>query len=112
MNTVGPDPVPSRRWSARSRLRRTNLRNLPIVAVTVVAAASLAYSAAVPPHWLRGVMGLAGGMLLAGSLRLVLPARQAGLLAVRNRLVDTVFYIGIGAAIIFLGVTLAAAGSA
>jgi hypothetical protein len=95
---------------ARRRFRRWNPRNLPMMLVITMVAASLAYSAAVPPHWLRGVLGIAGAMLLAGFLRLVLPARQAGLLAVRSRLVDVVFYGGIGGMIIFLGVTLAAAG--
>lgn len=111
MSGSGQDTAPPRGRPVRARLRRVNLRNLPMVAVVAIVAASLAYSMVVPPHWLRGVMGLAGGMLFAGALRLVLPARQAGLLAVRNRLVDAVFYTGIGGLIIFLGVTLAAAGS-
>lgn len=101
------------RWPVRggvSPARRANLRNFPMMLVTAVGAASLAYCAVVPPHWLRGVMGLAGAMLIAGVLRLVLPARQAGLLVVRNRLVDVVFYVGIGGMIIFCGVALAAAG--
>lgn len=112
MSDTGRSPIEERHWSVRGRARTVNLRNLPMAVVTAVLAASLAYTLVVPQHWLRGVMGLAGGMLLAGSLRLVLPARQAGLLAVRNRLIDVVFYAGVGGMIIFLGVTLAAAGSA
>lgn len=101
---------PTRRIRPVRRFRRMNLRNIPMLLVITLVAASLGYSAAVPPHWLRGVLGLAGAMLVAGFFRLVLPARQAGLLAVRSRLVDVVFYAGIGGVIIFLGVTLAAAG--
>ncbi|HEY9391626.1 MAG TPA: DUF3017 domain-containing protein [Mycobacteriales bacterium] len=112
MSDTGQVAGEPRRRSARDRVRTVDLRNLPMVLVGTVLAASLGYTLVVPQHWLRGVMGLAGGMLLAGSLRLVLPARQAGLLAVRNRLVDVVFYAGVGGTIIFLGVTLAAAGSA
>lgn len=97
--------------AGQPRLRRADLRNLPMVLVLVLAAAGLGYSAAVPPHWLRGVMVLAAAMFVAGFLRLVLPARQAGLLAVRGRVIDVVFYTGTGAAIVFAGITLTSAGS-
>ena len=41
-------------------------------------------------------------MIAAGGLRLVLPQRDAGMLAVRHRLVDTVVLAAIGVALIFL----------
>jgi hypothetical protein len=91
---------------AGSRFRRTDLRNLPLIVVLALAATGLGYASAVPPHWLRGVMLLAIAMVLAGVFRLLLPARQAGLLVVRGRLVDAFCYAGGGAAIILFGLAL------
>ena len=92
----------------RARLRTLDLRNLPIVVVLAVGATGIGYAAVVQHHWLRGVVLLAGACLLAGLFRLLLPARQAGLLAVRGRLVDVVCYTGLGIAIIVLGLALPA----
>jgi hypothetical protein len=44
--------------------------------------------------------------MLAGLLRLLLPARQAGLLAVRGRFTDVLCYAGSGVAIVLLGLAL------
>jgi hypothetical protein len=87
-------------------LRGTDLRNLPLILVLALAATGVAYAAAVPPHWLRGVLLLAAAMVLGGVLRLVLPARQAGLLAVRSRFTDVLCYAGSGAAIVLFGLAL------
>jgi hypothetical protein len=88
--------------------RTVDLRNLPMVVVLTLAVTGIAYSAAVPVHWLRGVLLLAGALVLAGALRLLLPARQAGLLVVRSRLVDVIWYVGIGVLIVTLGLALPA----
>ena len=87
-------------------LRTIDLRNLPLIVVLALAATGIGYSAAVPRHWLRGVLLLAAAMVLAGVLRLLLPARQAGLLAVRGRVVDVLCYAGGGVAIVLLGLAL------
>lgn len=89
-------------------LRTVDLRNLPITVVLALAATGIGYAAAVQEHWLRGVLVLAGAMVLAGVFRLLLPARQAGLLAVRSRLLDVLCYTGVGVAIIVLGLALPA----
>jgi hypothetical protein len=89
-------------------LRTVDLRNLPLVLVLALAATGIGYAAAVPPHWLRGVLVLAGAMAIAGLLRLLLPARQAGLLAVRSRAFDVLCYCGVGVAIVVLGLALPA----
>jgi hypothetical protein len=53
-------------------------------------------------HWRRGLL-LAGAGLLAGAVvRLVLPARVAGLLAVRGRIFDSVVLAVLGTAVIVL----------
>lgn len=92
----------------RGGLRTVDLRNLPILLVLALGATGIAYSAVVPVHWLRGVLLLAVACALAGVFRLVLPARQAGLLAVRGRLVDVVCYGGLAVALVVLGLALPA----
>ena len=92
--------------STGGSLRTIDLRNLPIVLVLALGVAGICYSAAVPPHWLRGVLLLAAALVLAGLFRLFLPARQAGLLAVRGRVVDVVWYTGLGIGILTFGLTL------
>ncbi|HRK48426.1 MAG TPA: DUF3017 domain-containing protein, partial [Nocardioides sp.] len=46
------------------------------------------------------------GLCFAALLRLVLPSRDAGMLAVRRRLVDMVVLGGMGAALFFLASTI------
>jgi hypothetical protein len=53
--------------------------------------------------WRNGVLIFAGGVLLAGLLRGVLSDTAAGLLHVRSRMFDTLLLIGVGAAILLLG---------
>jgi hypothetical protein len=89
-------------------LRALDLRNLPILLVLALGATGIAYSAAVPPHWLRGVLLLAVACGFAGLFRLLLPVRQAGLLAVRSRLTDVLCYLGLAVAITTLGLALPA----
>ena len=56
--------------------------------------------------WRTGVR-LIGGALVFGSLvRLVLPSRDAGMLAVRSKLLDALFLSGTGAAFFFLAATI------
>jgi hypothetical protein len=89
-------------------LRALDLRNLPIVLVLALGGTGIAYSAVIPRHWLRGVLLLAFACAVAGVFRLLLPVRQAGLLAVRSRLTDIVCYVGLAVAITTLGLALPA----
>lgn len=89
-------------------LRALDLRNLPMVVVLALGGTGIAYAAAVPRHWLRGVLLLAAACGLAGVFRLLLPVRQAGLLAVRGRVVDVLCYAGLAVAIIGFGLALPA----
>lgn len=88
--------------------RALDLRNLPIVLVLALGATGLAYAAAIPRHWLRGVLLLAAACAVAGLFRLLLPVRQAGLLAVRGRVTDVLCYVGLAVAISALGLALPA----
>jgi hypothetical protein len=56
--------------------------------------------------WRLGVRCLAGGLCFASALRLVLPQRDAGMLAVRNRWFDSALLAGVGVALFFLVATI------
>jgi hypothetical protein len=56
--------------------------------------------------WRLGMRCLAGGLCFAAALRLVLPAKDAGMLAVRNRFFDAILLGGAGVAIFFLAATI------
>jgi Protein of unknown function (DUF3017) len=52
--------------------------------------------------WRVGVRVVAGALLAAALLRLVLPQRDAGMLAVRSRAVDVGLLVVVGGALLFL----------
>jgi hypothetical protein len=52
--------------------------------------------------WRLGVRVVAGALFAAALLRLVLPQRDAGMLAVRHRLVDVGLLVFVGGALFFL----------
>ena len=52
--------------------------------------------------WRLGVRVLAIGLMVAAALRLVLPARDAGMLAVRHRAIDVTVLAAMGGLIYFL----------
>lgn len=52
--------------------------------------------------WRLGVRWMAGSLLFAAGCRLLLPSRQAGMLAVRNRALDVALLVVVGAVLIFL----------
>jgi hypothetical protein len=56
--------------------------------------------------WRLGIRCLAGGLCFASLVRLVLPARDAGMLAVRHRFFDAVLLGGVGVALFFLASTI------
>ncbi len=60
---------------------------------------------AVAGDWRSGVRWIAGALLFAAGCRLLLPDRQAGMLAVRHRAVDVALLVAVG------GVLLVLAGS-
>ena len=80
------------------------LRQLPLLAVLLVVGVGLLQVTF--RHWRLGlvVMGLA--LVGAGLLRLLLPVRRAGFLAVRSRPVDVVLLTGTGLALAVLARTI------
>lgn len=72
----------------------------------VLAAGAVGIAIVWSGDWRLGIRCLAGGLCFASFLRLVLPARDAGMLAVRNRFFDAVLLGGVGAALFFLAATI------
>ena len=79
---------------------RDVLRELPILTVLCVVAVGLVLGAVV--RWRPGALLIGAGLLLAAALRLVLPARRAGLLVVRSRRLDVAALLLLGVALVTL----------
>ena len=56
--------------------------------------------------WRVGTRVVAGALLAAALLRLGLPEREAGMLAVRHRFVDVLVLVLVGSALLFLSGTI------
>jgi hypothetical protein len=56
--------------------------------------------------WRLGIRCVGGGLCFAAICRLVLPNRDAGMLAVRNRFVDSAILAVLGLALFFLASTI------
>jgi Na+-transporting NADH:ubiquinone oxidoreductase subunit NqrB len=76
------------------------LNEVPVVVVLAVGAAGLVLTG--QGYWRRGLLVVAASLLLAALLRLALPTRRAGLLAVRSKLVDVLTLGGFGSAMLLL----------
>ena len=70
------------------------------LAILGVCAAGIAVVAG--GDWRLGVRVLAVGLMVGAGLRLVLPVRDAGMLAVRHRLIDVTVLAALGGLIYFL----------
>jgi hypothetical protein len=57
-------------------------------------------------NWRLGTEWMAGSLIFAALLRLVLPNKDAGMLAVRHRIFDCLLLAGVGGILIFLAVTI------
>ncbi|TDD50344.1 DUF3017 domain-containing protein [Saccharopolyspora elongata] len=57
-------------------------------------------------HWRRGTVLLGVTLLLAATMRAVIPPERTGLLAIRSRAVDVLVYSGFGLAIIAVAITI------
>ena len=56
--------------------------------------------------WRAGIKWIGASLVLAAVVRLVIPAPQAGMLAVRRRLVDVLILAVVGVAMWFLSVSI------
>jgi DUF3017 family protein len=70
--------------------------------IVVLAVVAIAIVVVTTGAWRVGIRWFGGALLFAALVRALLPAKDAGMLAVRNRWWDCVLLIGTGAALIFL----------
>ncbi|MGZ6825463.1 MAG: DUF3017 domain-containing protein [Mycobacteriales bacterium] len=86
---------------------RLRTSELPVLAVLLVVAAGV-FGAGVLHVWRLGSVVVGLGLCLGAALRLTLPARQAGMLAVRSRGVDAAVLLALGLALVALANTIPA----
>ena len=76
------------------------------VYIVVLAAAGVGLSIVSRGNWRLGVKWIAASLVVAAAVRLALPAREAGMLAVRRRLLDVALLAAVGAGLWFLSVNI------
>lgn len=74
--------------------------------LVVIAIVAIAVGIVTTGNWRVGVQWFGGALILAAVVRAVLPAKDAGMLAVRKRWWDCLLLAGTGAALIFLAVSI------
>lgn len=74
--------------------------------LTVLTAAGIGLGIVHQGNWRLGVKWVAASLVAAAVARLVLPAPQAGMLAVRRRWIDVTLLAVVGAALWFLAVDI------
>jgi hypothetical protein len=80
------------------------LRQLPLLAVLVLVGTGLLLVAVA--EWRRGLVVIGLALVIAALLRLLLPVRRVGFLAVRSRPTDVVLLAGSGLALTIVALTL------
>ncbi len=80
------------------------LRQLPLLAVLVLVGSGLLLVAV--GGWRRGLVVIGLALVVAALLRLLLPVRRVGFLAVRIRPTDVVLLAGSGLALTIVALTL------
>jgi hypothetical protein len=104
-----PDPaagaVPAPDPAAGPRRYPSTIGGGVYIAVLAAAATGLAV-VGFGDNWRVGIRILAGSLIAAGLMRTVLPERDAGMLAVRNRWLDVGLLLAAAAALILLSITI------
>ncbi|MDF1602329.1 DUF3017 domain-containing protein [Nocardioides sp. YIM 152315] len=70
--------------------------------LAVLAVVAIAIGVVTTGEWRAGIRWFGGALIIAAVIRAVLPAKDAGMLAVRARWWDCTLLVGTGAALIFL----------
>jgi hypothetical protein len=83
------------------------VRQLPLLTVLVSVAVGLVL--VLFEHWRRGLVVIGITLLVGAVLRLLLPLRRVGFLAVRSRPVDVVLMAGCGLALTVIALAIPAA---
>ncbi len=74
--------------------------------LALLIATGIGFAIVLGGNWRLGIRWLASALLAASALRLVLPQRDAGMLAVRHRLIDCTLLAGVGGLLLFLAETI------
>jgi hypothetical protein len=80
------------------------IRQLPLLAVLVVV--GLGLLDVTFDHWRRGLAVVGLALIGAALLRLLMPVRRVGFLAVRSRPIDVVLLAGAGLALVVIVLTI------
>ena len=80
------------------------LRQLPLLAVLVVVGIGLLVVTV--GHWRSGIVLIGLALVGAAVLRVLLPVRRVGFLAIRSRPVDVVLFAGTGLALAVIVLTI------
>jgi hypothetical protein len=80
------------------------IRQLPLLAVLVIVAIGLLEVTF--DHWRRGLVLIGLALVWAAAMRLLLPVRRLGFLAVRSRAVDVVLLAGAGITLVVVVLTI------
>ena len=83
------------------------VRLLPLLAVLITVGVGLLLVTF--EHWRRGLVVIGIALLAAAVLRLLLPVRRVGFLAVRSRPVDVVLLTGAGLALTVIALAIPSA---
>jgi hypothetical protein len=83
------------------------VRQLPLLAVLIAVGIGLLLITF--EHWRRGLVVIGITLVAAGVLRLLLPVRRVGFLAVRSRPVDVVLLTGAGLALTVIALAIPSA---
>jgi hypothetical protein len=100
VNDVDPDAPPPEPAHPVERRYPSTIGGLFYLLILTVTAGGIVIAYA--DDWRLGVRIAGGALVAAAALRLVLPQRDAGMLAVRHRLIDVVLLAGMGGALMFL----------
>ena len=68
----------------------------------VMAVVAVALALVVLDEWRTGIRVMGGALIVGALVRLVLRSRDAGMLAVRHKVLDAVILVALGGALIFL----------
>ncbi|CAA9214374.1 MAG: hypothetical protein AVDCRST_MAG57-251 [uncultured Blastococcus sp.] len=82
------------------------IRQAPLLAVLVAVAVGLLLVTF--DHWRRGLVLIGLALMAAALMRLLLPVRRVGFLAVRGRPVDVALLAGAGVALTVIALTIPA----
>jgi hypothetical protein len=98
------DDVPAESAEPEGRRYPSTIGGLCYLMALAISAVGLAV--VTQGDWRLGVKLIASALVAAALVRLLLPAHQAGMLAVRNRAVDVVILTALGIALWFLSTSI------